>query len=57
MYTNDLHQVAEHKEIHNFEDDTNLLYLSKPLKVIDQRKKSELKNIVHWLRANKVSLS
>ena len=37
-------------------DHTNLLYSSKSLKDINQKISFELKYIVHWLRANKVSL-
>ena len=56
IYINDLHQVTKHAEIH-FVDDTNLLYSSKSLKDINQKINFELKNIVHWLRANKISLN
>ena len=52
-----LHQVTKHAEIHHFADDTNLLYSSKSLKDINQKINFEFKNIVHWLSANKISLS
>ena len=54
---NDLHQVTKHAEIQHLADDTNLLYLTKSLKDINQKISFELKNIVHWLRANKISLN
>ena len=54
IYINDLHQVTRHAEIHHFANDTNLLYSSKSLKDINQKINFELKNIVHWLRANKI---
>ena len=57
IYINDLHQVTKHTEIHHFADDTNLLYSSKSLKDINQKINLDLKNIVHWLRANKISLN
>ena len=57
MYINDLYQVTKHAEIHRFVDDTNLLYSSKSLKDINQKINFELKNIVHWLRANQISLN
>ena len=57
IYINDLHQVTKHAEIHHFEDDTNLLYSSKSFKDINQKINFELKNIVQWLRANKISLN
>ena len=43
--------------MHHFADDTNLLYNSKSLKDINKKVNFELKNIVHWLRANKISLN
>ena len=57
IYINDLHQVAKYAEIHDFADDTNLLYPSKSLKDINQKVNFKLKNIVHCLRANKISLN
>ena len=60
IYSNDLHQVTKHAEIHHFAD-TNLLYSSKSLTICksksNQKINFELKNIVHWLRANKISLN
>ena len=57
IYINDLHQVTKHVEIHHFVDDTNLLYISKSLKDINQKINFELKSTVHWLRANKIALN
>ena len=57
IYINDIHQVTKHAEIHHFTDDANLLYSSKSLKVNNQKINFELKNIAHWLRANKISLN
>ena len=42
--------------MHHFADDTNFLYSSKSLKNINKKINFKLKNIVNWLRANKVSL-
>ena len=53
IYIDYLHQIVKHIEIH----DTNLLYSSKSLKGINQKINFELKNIVHWLRANEISLN
>ena len=36
---------------------SNLLYSSKSLKDINQKTNFELKNIVYWLRANKIFLN
>ena len=57
IHINDLHQATKHAKIHYFADDTNLLYSSKFLKDINQKINFELKNIIHWLRANKISLN
>ena len=57
MNISDLHEVTKHAEVHDFVDDTNLLYSSKSLKDINQKINFELKNIVHCLRANKISLN
>ena len=54
---NNLHQVTKHAQKHHFAFDTNLLYSSKPLKGINQKINFELKNIVHWLRTNKISFN
>ena len=53
MNISDLHEAAKHAEVHDFVDDTNLLYSSKSLKDINQKINFELENIAHWLRANK----
>ena len=52
IYINDLHNDTNY-----FVDDANLLYSSKPLKNINKRINFDLNNIVHWLRANKISLN
>ena len=57
LYINDLQQVTKHTDIHHFVDDTNLLYSSKSLKNINQKINFELKNIIHRLGANKISLN
>ena len=44
-------------DIHHIADDTNLLYLSKSLKDINKKINFDFKNIVHWFRANKISVS
>ena len=56
-YTNDLYNVVQYSDINHFEDDTNLPYSSKSLKDINKKVNFELKNIVHWLRANKIYLN
>ena len=56
IYINDLHNVVQYSDIHHFANDSNLLYSSKSLKDVNKKVNFQLKNIVHWLRANKISL-
>ena len=56
LYINDLNQAILHSKVHHFADDTNFLYASHSLK----KKKTinfDLSNLVHWLKANKISLN
>ena len=57
IYINDFHNIVTYSDIHHFADDTNLLYASKSIKDINRRVNFDLKNIIHWLRANKISLN
>ena len=57
IYINDLNNAVQHSDIHHFADDTNILYASKSLKDINYKINHDLKNIVDWLRANKISLN
>ena len=44
-------------KIHHFADDTNMLYTSNSLKDINRNVNCDLRHIVEWLRANKISLN
>ena len=55
-YRNDPRNATIYSDMHHFADDTNFLYSSKSLKNINKKINFKLKNIVNWLRANKVSL-
>ena len=57
IYINDLHNVVPYSDIYHFTDVTNLLYSSKSLKDINKKVNFELKNIVHWLIANRIYLN
>ena len=58
IYINDMSRVIQHSEMHHFVDDTNLLiYSSNSMKKINRYINHNLKVIVHWLRANRISLS
>ena len=56
IYMNDLYNVVTYSDIHHFADDTNLLYAYKSIKDINGKVNFDLKNIIHWLRDNKISL-
>ena len=57
IYINDLTNALEKSIVHNFADDTNLLYGNKNISVISYVINSELKLVTDWLRANKFSLN
>ena len=57
IHINDMHLVTEHADMHHFADNTSLLYGHKSIKKINQIINFEIKKIVHWLRANKISLN
>ena len=48
--------VPLHSKIHHFADDTNTLYTSKSLKDINRKVNYNLRQIVEWLRANKIEI-
>ena len=50
LYINDLNQAIKFCKVHHFTDDTNLLCLS-------QLVNADLKHLVNWLNANKISLN
>ena len=41
----------------SFADDINLLYLGKSIKKLNKLVNIDLKNLLHWLNANKISLN
>ena len=57
LYINDLHNAIRHSVVHHFADDTNLLYVNKNLKTIQNKVNQDLKSLCTWLRANKISLN
>ena len=57
LYINDLHHTIKHSSMHHFADDTCLLYPNRSLKKINKLINHDLKLIVHWLRANRISLN
>ena len=43
--------------MHHFADDANLLYLDKSIKKLNKLVNYDLKNLLYWLNANKISLN
>ena len=54
---NDLNGAVTHSNVHHFVDDTNMLYISTSLKDTNRKVNNDLRYIVEWLRANKISLN
>ena len=57
LYLNDLNQAIKFCKVHHFADDTNLLYLGKSIKKLNKIVNYDLKNLLYWLNANKISLN
>ena len=57
LYINDLNQAIKFCKVNHFADDTNLLCLSNSIKKLNKLVNADLKHIVNWLNANKISLN
>ena len=57
LYINDLNQAIKFCKVHHFADDTNLLCLSNSIKKMNKLVNADLKHLVNWLNANKISLN
>ena len=57
LFINDLHLAVKYSSVHQFADDTNLLVVEKSLKQLNKKVNKDLKLIVEWARANKLSLN
>ena len=57
LYINDINQAIKFCKVHHFADDTNLLYLGKSIKKLNKLVNIDLKNLLYWLNANKISLN
>ena len=56
LYINDLNQTIKFCKAHHFGDGTNLLCMSNYIKKLNRLVNADLKHLVHWLNANKISL-
>ena len=57
LYINDLNQAIKFCKVHHFADNTNLLYLGNSIKKLNKLVNADLKRLVNWLNANKISLN
>ena len=57
IYINDLNKCIKHSTTYHFADDTSLLCSGKSMKKINKQINEDLRNVVHWLRCNKISLN
>ena len=55
LYINDLNQAIKFCKVHHFADDTNLLCHSNSIKKLNKLVNTDLKRLVNWLNANKIS--
>ena len=52
-----MNQAIKYCKVHYFADDTNLLCLGKSIKKLNKLVNADLKCLVNWLNANKISLN
>ena len=57
LHINDLNQAIEFCKVHHFADDTNLLCHSNSIKKLSKLVNADVKHLVNWLNANKISLN
>ena len=57
LYINDLNQAIKFCKVYHFADETNLLCLSNSIKKLNKLVNADLKHLVNWLNANKISLN
>ena len=57
LFINDLHLVVQYSSVHQFAENTNLLFVEKSLKQLNKKVNRDLKLTVEWVRAKKHSLN
>ena len=57
IYINDLNKAILHSLVFHFADDTNFLIIDSSYKLIQKKLNIDLKCLVNWLLANKISLN
>ena len=57
LYINDFNQAIKFCKVNHFADDTDLLCLSNSIKKLNKLVNADLKHLLNWLNANKISLN
>ena len=57
IYINDIHNAVKFSTVHQFADDTNLLISNESIKTVQAQINLDLKYLVKWFNANKISLN
>ena len=57
LFINDLHLAVHYSSVHQFANNKNLLVVEKSLKKLNNKVNRDLKLIVEWVKANKLSLN
>lgn len=57
LYINDISSSSNKLNFYLFADDTSMLYSHRNLRALEQNVNAELKNVGHWLEANKLTLN
>ena len=57
LYINDLNQAIKFCKVHHFADNINLLFMSNSIKKLNKLVNADLKHLVNWLNANKISVN
>ena len=52
-----MHKSVEFSSVHHFADDTNPIARDKSVEKVNEQINTELKLVVQWIRANKLSLN
>ena len=57
LYINDLNRSIKNLRAHHFADNTNILLSNESLELLAKKMNQDLKNLLQWLKANKLSVN
>ena len=57
LYINDIKRAIKICKVHDFAEHTNLLCLSNSIKKLNKLVNADLKQLINWLNANKITLN